>query len=223
MDATVGRGSGAATNALLAQALAPEGPQSIVDTHAAGSFSNGISEWWGRCHGETSGYTTRLHWVQRQPEDAQALRLWGLALEKNHRLPEAGAALAEAAAKAPNSPAAHLALADFLRGVASPARTGLEYIAALKAQPDNLSALLGLGEVGVSEGLKYGTAAYKRATEVAPQSVDAWIGLGRAYSQTGSDFDKAATAFASAARLAPDRTDFLSAYADVLRQPAPLG
>lgn len=209
---------GVAADMALTQALCPSGPQAILGTHAAGSFLNGLEEWWGRRHPETSGYATRQDWVRRQPQDAQTLRLWGLALERNRRQAEAGAALEQAVARAPDSPAAHLAYAGFLRGVAPPAKTGLEYIAALKLHPDWLPALLGLGEVGVSEGLKYGVAAYKRATEVAPQSPEAWIGLGRAYSPASDTRGKSVAAFATAARLAPDRTDFLGAYADVLQQ-----
>lgn len=209
---------GVADDASLTQALCPSGPQAILETHAGGSFLNGMEEWWDRRHPEISGYATRQSWVKRQPEDAQALRLWGLALERNRRQAEAGVALEQAVARAPDSPASHLAYAGFLRAVASPAKTGLEYIAALKLHPDWLPALLGLGDVGVSEGLKYGVAAYKRATEVSPQSAEAWIGLGRAYSPMSDDRAKAAAAFAAAARLAPARTDFLSAYADVLRQ-----
>ena len=207
-----------AAGAALTRALCPQGPQAILGTHAAGSFLNGAQEWWGRHHPESSGYATRQDWVAQQPEDAQALRLWGLALERNRRLPEAGAALERAVAQAPRSPQAHLALADFLSGVASPARTGLEYIAALKYRPDSLPALLGLGGVGIAENTKYAVAAYARATQVAPQSADAWVGLGHAYSLTRLDSDKSVAAFETAARLAPERSDFFSFYADVLRK-----
>ncbi len=207
----------AEADAALTQALCPQGPQAILATHAAGSFLNGAFEWWGRRHAETSGYATRLEWVHQQPEDAQALRLWGLALERNRRLTEAGLALKQAVAKAPSSPAAHLAMAGFLEKVAPPAKAGMEYIACLKLRPNWLPALLGLGRVGSMEHTKYEAASYKRATEVAPDSADAWIGLGRAYGQVQSDYDKSLAAFETAARLAPDRSDFFASYADVLR------
>ena len=207
-----------AADAALTEALCPQGPEAVLSTHASGSFLSGVSEWWGRRHADTSGYATRQEWVTRQPGDAQAQRLWGLALERNRRFPEAREALNRAVALAPLSPAAHLALADLMYGFAPPARTGLEYITCLKLRPDWLPALLGLGRVGVAENVKYGVAAYQRATIVAPQSADAWIGLGKAYSLSNLDTKESVAAFATAARIAPDRTDFFGTYAEMLRQ-----
>ena len=209
---------GPAGDAALTQALSPTGPGALLRTHAAGSALNGVSEWWGRRHSESSGFATRQDWARQAPDDAQALRLWGLALMQNRRLPEAGAALTKAAALAPGSPAVHLALGDFYGQAGLPAKAGLEYIAALQRRPDWMPALLGLGRIGVAESTRYGVAAYRRATQVAPRSAEAWIGLGRAYSQSQDDYSRALTAFAAAARLAPGRTDFLPAQADVLRQ-----
>jgi len=204
--------------AALAQAIAPEGPAPLVDAYTHGSFLNGLARWWGRRFPEASGFATRQEWARQAPDDAQAQRLWGLALLQNHRLPEAGAALTRAVALAPHSPAAHLALADALERGGLREKAGLEYIACLKLHRDWLPALLGLGQNAMDDHLEHAVPAYRRATEIAPQSAEAWIGLGRAYFREPYTYNKALTAFQTAARLAPDRTDFFDSYAEVLRE-----
>ncbi len=202
----------------LAQAIAPDGPAPLTDAYTRGSFLNGLFRWWGRRFPERSGFRTRQEWAQQDPSNAQAQRLWGLALVENRRLPEAGAALARAVALAPRSPAAHLALADTLEQGGLREKAGLEYIACLKLRRDWLPALLGLGHNGLEDQLGDAVPAYQRATQIAPQSAEAWVGLGRAYFQDTSTYSQALTAFQTAARLAPDRTDFCASYATVLRQ-----
>lgn len=204
--------------ASLAQAIAPEGPTPLVEAYTRGSFLNGLSRWWGHRLPEESGFATRQEWARLVPKDAQAQRLWGLALLQNRRLPEAGAALARAVALAPQSPAAHLALADAMERGGLREKAGLEYIASLKLHRDWLPALLGLGQNAMDDHLEHAVPAYLRATQIAPQSAEAWIGLGRAYFREPDTYAKALTAFQTAARLAPDRTDFFDNYAEALRE-----
>ena len=203
--------------AVLAQTIAPDGPTPLVDAHTRGSFLNGLAEWWGHRFPEKSGFTTRQRWVQQETENAQAERLWGLALRENQRLPEAAAALTRAVALAPRSPAAHLALADTLEQGGLREKAGLEYITCLKLRRDWLPALLGLGHNALEDHMGHAITAYRRATQVAPQSAEAWIGLGRSYFQDPSTYDKALAAFQTATRLAPERTDFFASYAELLR------
>ena len=164
----------------LNQAISPEGAKPLVDAYTRGSFLNGLMQWWGHRFPEQSGFATREEWVRQAPDDAQAQRLWGLALRENGRLPEAGAALARAVDLAPRSPAAHLAFADALQQGGFAEKAGLEYIACLKLRPDWLPALLGLGNNALGDHLSHATPAFRRATQIAPQSADAWVGLGRA-------------------------------------------
>ena len=207
----------------LAQAIAPDGPAPLVDAYARGSALNGLARWWGHRFPEKSGFATRQEWARQDPNDAQAQRLWGQALRENGRLPEAGAALARAVALAPRSPAAHLALADAMEQGGLREKAGLEYIACLKLRPDWLPALLGLGQNAMNDHLEHAGPAYERAAQVAPQSAEAWIGLGRAYFREPYTYNKALTAFQTAARLAPDRTDFFDSYAEALRETSHVG
>lgn len=202
----------------LAQAICPQGPKPIVDEYAQGSFLNGLVEWWGRRHPEASGFTTRKDWALQQPNNAQAQRLWGLALMRNRRPAEAAVALQRAVVLAPHSPAAHLALAQILESQASPAQASLEYIATLRLHHDWLPALLGLGRTARAGQLPMAAAdVYTAATRVAPQSADAWAGLGQSNVAADQNYDVALKAFRTATRLAPGRTDFVNDYAIALR------
>lgn len=201
----------------LARTICPQGPAPLIRAYTRGSVLSPIFAWWGRRHPEASGYATRQEWVSRRPDDAQAQRLWGLALLRNRREIEAGMALRRAVALAPDSPAARLALADFLAGSGWITAAGREYIECLKRRPNWLPALMGLGWTSLRDDLRYGLDSFARATKIAPENADAWIGLGRAYSQQNGRNDREALeAFQAAARLAPDRTDFYTYYADAL-------
>ena len=202
----------------VAQAICPDGPAPLTDTYTQGSFLNGAMSWWGHRHPDRSGFATRQKWVQDEPGDAQAQRLWGLALLTNRRLPEAGAVLTNAAALAPRSPAAHLALARALEAGGLTSKAGLEYVTALDLRPEWPPALLGLGQNSQEAGLKYARQAFARTTQLAPDSASAWAGLGHAYLQHDADLRLAESAFQAAARLAPERTDFDDDYAEVLRK-----
>lgn len=202
----------------VAQAICPDGPSPLADAYARGSFLNGLVSWWGRQHPDRSGFSTRQERARDEPGNAQAQRLWGLALLTNRRLPEAGAVLANAAALAPRSPAAHLALARALEAEGMAGKAGVEYIAALGLRPDWPPALLGLGRTSLQSGLKYARQAFARTTQLSPDSASAWAGLGSACLQNGSDPARSLSAFRVAARLAPSRTDFDDDYAEALRK-----
>jgi predicted Zn-dependent protease len=75
-----------------------------------------------------------------------------------------------------------------------------------------------LGNVAVEKRLiPLAVEMFEKATQQNPRSVDAWIGLGRAYYNQRLRWDKAMAAFQAAARLAPGRTDFYPYYSDALR------
>ena len=202
----------------LAQAICPDGPVPLVASYTQGSFLNGIVSWWGRSHPDRSGFATRQEWAQAEPGNAQAQRLWGLALLTNRRLPEAGAVLANAAALAPRSPAAHLALARALEAGGLTSKAGLEYVTALDLHPDWPPALLGLGQNSQQAGLKYARQAFERTAQLAPDSASAWAGLGSACLSNDADLRQSLRAFQTAARLDPARTDFDDDYAEALRK-----
>lgn len=203
----------------LASAICPQGPEPLVAAYARGSFLNPVSEWRGHVRPEESGFATRQAWAGQRPDDAQAQRLWGQALEENRRYPEAETALERAVALAPASPAAHLALADLLESQSLPAQASLEYIACLKIRRGQPPALLGLGRATLASNLPLASAdVFAEAAHVAPQSAEAWAGLGEADVAARQNYDQALDAFRTAARLAPGRTDFLPDYAAALRQ-----
>ncbi|MCW3100886.1 MAG: Cytochrome c biosis factor [Chthonomonadaceae bacterium] len=203
----------------VAHTILPEGPEPIVARYSAGSWMNGLFEWWGRGHGESSGFTTRQRWATAQPNDAVVQRLWGQALARNRRFQEAIPVLQHSLTLAPSSPETHLALADTLDAAGLTSEATLEYLQCLKLRPNWLPALLGTGKTYLAIGLsQIAGASYLQATQVDPKSADAWIGLGRAYRNTGVDHDKSVAAFQTAERLAPQRDDYLDDYADALRQ-----
>jgi predicted Zn-dependent protease len=211
------QGSASSAPGELAMAICPHGPQPLSKAYTKGSFFNGFHETWGRRHPETSGFATRQRWAAKRPDDAQAQRLWGLALVRNRREVEAGLVLRRAVELAPDSPAARLALGDFYAGSDLTAKAGLEYLACLKRRPNWLPALLGLGRVSLRENLEYGVTCYERAVKADPRNVEAWIGLGRTRYQMDQNYAASAQAFAEAGRLAPERTDFFAGYASALR------
>lgn len=204
---------------LAARAICPNGPDALLASYTAGSVFNGPVEAWGRAHLETSGFATRARLAADKPDDAQAQRLWGLALVRNRRLPEAGATLQYAVTLAPRSPLVLLALAGWLDATGSGTQATVTYLDCLKLRPNWLPALLGMGKTSLDTGVnQFALDAYEKAVQVYPKSADAWIGLGRVHRATGVEFAKAIQAFQTAERLAPERTDYYDDYADALRQ-----
>ena len=203
----------------IARAISPQGPGALIRSYSGGSFLNAPVKMWEESHKAESGFMAREEWAAAKPDDPEAQRLWGRALMRNRRLPEAGAVLEHAVAIAPQSAAAHLAFANWLDAAGYDARATVAYIECLKLHPNWLPALLGVGKTSLSTGINgYALTSYEKATEVAPDSADAWIGLGRAYRKTGVDHAKAIAAFETVIKLAPDRTDYYDEYADALRQ-----
>ncbi|HLK60332.1 MAG TPA: tetratricopeptide repeat protein [Chthonomonadaceae bacterium] len=209
---------GTAAPAELAQAIYPQGLEPILDHYAAGSCLNGLSVWYGHKHPEESGFATREQWAKERPDDTQVQTLWGEALVRNRRDGEAVLVLQRLLARAPDALRARLALADALYQGGAVGKAGLEYIACLKAHPDWQPALMGMGRVAVDKKLiAIGIEVYEKAVKQDPNSADAWIGLGRAYMNQRLNLGRALTGFETAAKLAPDRTDFYDDYSDALR------
>ena len=211
---------GPAAPGAVAGAISPDGPAPLVTAYTPGSFLDRISSWWGRRRPEDSGYATRQAWAAAEPNDAQAQRLWGLALLRNRRAPEAEVPLLRALALAPKSPAANLAYAEVLEQEAAPVKAGLQYLACLRLRPDWPPALLGLGRSAAQAGMiGYASEAYTRAAQLQPDSADVQIALGRADLAYNSStyYAPALAAFQAAARLAPGRVDFLTDYGNCLQ------
>jgi tetratricopeptide (TPR) repeat protein len=205
---------GPQTNAdTFAAAISPEGPQPLVDAYTRGSLLNGIVERWGREHPQRSGFTTRELWAQEQPNDSQAVGLWGLALLENERAPEAVAVLRAANSLAPRSEAIQLALGQALQAEDDNSAASDEFLDVLVVDPNSVDGLIGLGYTNLATGrLSVAMAAMRRATRFAPQSADAWIGLGRASNVVAEQL----AAFQKAQAIAPDRGDFTDDYAGAL-------
>lgn len=201
----------------LAETINPVGPQKLLSTYAQGSWLNGLVSWWGQHHAAASGFETRRQWAADQPHNPQAVRLWGMALLENQRVPEALAVEQHALALAPQSADVHFDLAEALSQFGDPADASLQYMASLRLHPRWLPALLGLGNAEMQNGiLSFADDAFREATHVAPRSAAAWIGLGTVETQGDGKAAEAVASFQHASSLAPQRIDFLDAYADAL-------
>lgn len=203
--------------ALLAQAICPQGPAPLLQVYAGGSFLNPLMEWWGRRHPAQSGFATRQRWARTRPNDIPVQILWVDALTRNRRLGEAEQTAQRLVLLAPNSPETHLALGDVLFAGGAAIKAGLQYKECLRLRPDWVPAEIGMGKVGVEKKLiPLSVTMFERATKQAPDSPEAWIGMGRAYLNQRLRLDKSLTAFQTAARLSPNRTDFYPYYSDTL-------
>ena len=203
----------------LAKAICPEGPTPLIRSLTQGSELNGLADWWGQRHPRESGFTARESAAKLRPDDAETQRLWGMALLQNRRLPEASVAFSQAVLLAPRSPEANLAIANLLEDAGEHSKAVLQYITCLKLRPDWIPAVMGLGQSSLNAKMtKYALQSYQRATEIAPRSAEAWIGLGRAGATLWTHHSQSLSAFETAARLAPERTDFFNDYAIALRE-----
>lgn len=202
----------------LAEALCPGGTGPLAERYTAGSFLNGFAAWRGTRNKAESGFATREQMARANPRDAEWQRLWGEALTRNRRLPEAEKALKTALELAPDSPEAHLAMGNLLALGGEMGRAGIEYSTSLRLKPNWSPALQGLGNVAVAKNLiPIGVQVFERLVKQEPKSPDAWIGMGRAYYNQRLHLDKSLAAFQKAERLAPDRTDFYPDYSNALR------
>jgi tetratricopeptide (TPR) repeat protein len=210
-----------ATPGLLAQTICPQGPQALIAGYTPGSFLNRLISWYGRNHPGHSGFTTREDWAKEQPHNAQAQLLWAEALLRNACYAQAETAARRTLTLDPNSLSAHLTLAEALYHQGQAGKAGVEYALCTKAHPNSLRALLGLGQVALDKKIPaLSVEVFGKAVKLVPTSADAWIGLGKAYYNQSLDLSSALSAFETARKLAPDRTDFYSAYADALRAQA---
>lgn len=208
---------GAPPPAALAQAICPDGVGPLLKVYASGSFLNPLAEFWGRRHRAQSGFETRQRWAREKPGDVAVQLLWVDALTRNRRPAEAEQAAQRIVQIAPNSVDAHLALGDALFGDGAVIKAGLQYKECLRLRPDWTPAEIGLGRVAVEKKLiPLSVAMFERATKHDPSATDAWIGLGRAYLNQRLRLDKSLTAFQTAARLSPNRTDYFPYYSDTL-------
>lgn len=203
--------------AALAQAICPDGPEPLLQVYASGSFLNSLVEWWGRRHPSQSGFATRQRWAREEPDAVPVQLLWVEALMRNRRRKEAEQTAQHVVQITPNSPDAHLALGNVLFQGGAVLKAGLQYKECLRLRPDWLPAEIGIGRVAVEKKLiPLSVEMFERATKQAPNSTDAWIGMGRAYLNQRLRLDKSLTAFQTAARLSPNRTDFFPYYSDTL-------
>lgn len=206
---------------VVAQTICPQTPWDLIAPYTRGSFLNGLVSWYGRRYPAQSGFATRENWAKEQTHNAQAQQLWAEALLRNECYAQAEAAARHALTLSPDSLSAHLTLADALYHQGETGKAGLEYASLTKAHPNSLQALLGLGQVALDKKLiLMSVEVYSKAVKLAPKSVDAWVGLGKACYHQGVDFNRTLSAFETAIKLAPSRTDFYPAYADVLRAQA---
>jgi len=206
-----------ATTIALADALCPDGPHRLAQAYTGGSFLNGYFSWQARRHPAASGFTMRQQWAAQRPNDAEAQRLWAEALVRNRAYALATQPAEHAVALAPDSPDAHLVLGDALAAQGASGKAGLQYVTCLKLRPEWLPALMGLGKSTRDlKLLSMGVDIYTRVTKAAPESPDAWIGLGIAQYSQKLHLAAAVTAFEKAAQLAPNRTDFFDDYANAL-------
>ncbi|MDF2439483.1 MAG: hypothetical protein JWN98_467 [Abditibacteriota bacterium] len=142
----------------------------------------------------------------------------GKALTTNLRFAEAAAILNRAVQSAPRSLEANLALADLQYEIGTYGAALVQYRKCLDIEPDCVSALVKGGQAAIAEKQNRLPVEWlQKATKLAPQSADAWIGMGRAYYNQGLRHDKALQAYQTAERLAPERTDYFHRYAEVLR------
>ncbi len=207
-----------ATPVSLAETVCPGGVEPIIAERTKGSFLNGYVESQGRREPLKSGYATREKLAKERPQDPLIQRLWGEALLANRRFPEAEKTLRQALALDSKSPETNYALGKTLEEQGNLAEAGLLYIAALKARPDWLPALLAAGNVAVEKQLiAVGIDAFERAVKQDPNSAEAWIGYGRAYYNQKLRLDKALEGFDKAHKLDPKRTDFYGDYSNALR------
>ena len=205
------------TPAALAQAICPDEARPLLAVYAGGSFLDPLVEGWGRRHPAQSGFATRQRWARERPGDVAVQVLWADALARNRRPAEAEQVVRRVVQAAPGDADAHQALADILFQRGAAVKAGLEYKECLRLRPDWLPAEIGLGQVAVEKKLiPLAVQMFERATKQAPASTDAWIGLGRAYLNQRLRYDKSLTAFQTAERLSPARTDYFPYYSDTL-------
>lgn len=156
--------------------------------------------------------------AQGNAELAALLRTVTAQLDRG-ALDAAAAACTRALALAPRNPdALHaLAVTEFRRGRAAPAMAAVER--ALAIAPGHARAQAFKGAMLLA-ARRFGEAAkpLRRATQLAPDSADAFMHLGLAIDGSGGKPDEAIAALERAARLAPQSADAHYNLGNVLRR-----
>ena len=206
-------------NALLvARTICPEGPAAVAVAYSRGSYLNGFYD--GRASRDLprSGFAFREALARQKPDDAGAQTLWAEALRRNGRLREAEQAALKAVQLDPKSLETRLAYADVLLAGGASVKAAREYQKLLAEKPDWLPAVIGLGRAATEKKLpRLALENLEKASKRAPENVEVWIALGKAYFYQGLRYDLSLSAFQRAAGLAPERTDFFTPMSDSLR------
>jgi cytochrome c-type biogenesis protein CcmH/NrfG len=206
-----------ATVETFAQTIAPEGI-ALLDGVLKPNFLSSWLEQQGRKNPDQAGFETLEAWFAKESENRNVRLAWAKALARNRRYPDAEEILIPLLKKNPEDYDAALALADVRYDAGVIARAGILYRACLKDRPDDFRAAYGTAKCAVDVKLVYlGVEAATKATQLKPDSADAWVMLGRAYFNQKLRWDKAVDAFAKARKLAPERTDYFAPYYDSLR------
>ncbi len=215
-EADVARGE-KITGAEAAHVISPGGPAQAAMTFSKGSVFNALYDWKSRRDPEHSGFEYRRRDALEQPDNPQSQMRWIEALRRNRRLRDAQKAAKTALAALPENPAIITAYADVLYDGGAVATAGVQYRRAVTLQPNYPPAVFGLGKVAVDKKLyQLAVESYEKAAKLRPQDPEAWIGLGRAHYSANHRYDKSLTAFETAGRLAPGRTDFFPYWSDAL-------
>ncbi len=206
-----------ATVETFAQTIAPEGISLLEGMLGPNSVSP-ILERQGRKSPQNAGFETLEAWFARESSNREVRLAWARALAKNRRYPDAEEVLLPLLKANPEDYEAALALADVRYDAGVVARAGILYRACLKDRPDDYRAAYGTAKCAVDVKLVYlGVEAATKATNLRPDSADAWVMLGRAYFNQKLRWDKAVEAFSKARKIDPQRTDYFAPFYDSLR------
>ena len=203
---------------LVARTICPEGPAAVALAYSRGSYLNGFYDARASRNLPHSGFAFRETLARRKPEDAEAQTLWAEALRRNGRLREAEQAALKAVQLDPKSLDARLAYADVLLAGGASVKAAREYQKLLAEKPDWLPAQIGLGRAATEKKLpRLALENLEKASRRAPDDIEVWIALGKAYFYQGLRYDLSLAAYRKAAALAPERTDFFTPMSDALR------
>jgi tetratricopeptide (TPR) repeat protein len=193
----------------MAEAVAPENVGPLLRQYAPPNFFSRFVR---------GGVETETALYQGSDRGKDATVRWCAALLRSRRYAEARFLIEPFRNAHPDDDTVCLTYGDALRGLGLPRKAGLEYIPVVQRSKQSLRALLGVGEMALDAAIiPVAVDAFQRAATLAPDSADAWVGLGKAYLKQGISNAKAIEAFEKGAKLAPERTDFFVSYSHALR------
>ena len=145
--------------------------------------------------------------LTRDPGNVDALLNSGWSLMNLERLDAARAVFEKALAMHPDHVYALSSLADIAFIEEDYATARKLYWQILEGRPNHLKSVLGLAKIFEQRGLKHeATVSYRRATELAPKNLDAWLALGfLQFSER--DYEGALGTLAKAAQLDPNMAE----------------